>query len=123
MTPTSHDLVCQGRGPHVTAWGSHGAAVVAWHGLARIGRGMDDIAAQLAQRWRVLSPDTLRRRLSRWSPGPGADSERLMPGGAEAMRSHGPRAVEVTIPGCGHAPALNTPAQFALVERFLPGWH
>ena len=60
MTPTSHDLVCQGRGPHVTAWGSHGAAVVAWHGLARIGRGMDDIAAQLAQRWRVLSPDTLR---------------------------------------------------------------
>jgi pimeloyl-ACP methyl ester carboxylesterase len=25
----------------------------------------------------------------------------------------------VTVPGCGHAPALNTPEQFALVERFL----
>jgi hypothetical protein len=27
--------------------------------------------------------------------------------------------VVVTIPGCGHAPALNTPEQYALVERFL----
>jgi pimeloyl-ACP methyl ester carboxylesterase len=27
----------------------------------------------------------------------------------------------VTIPGCGHAPALNKPEQFALVERFLAG--
>jgi hypothetical protein len=25
----------------------------------------------------------------------------------------------VTIADCGHAPALNVPAQFALVERFL----
>jgi pimeloyl-ACP methyl ester carboxylesterase len=38
---------------------------------------------------------------------------------SEAMRARGPRAVVVTIPGCGHAPALNTPEQFALVERFL----
>ena len=29
------------------------------------------------------------------------------------------RAVVATIAGCGHAPALNTPEQFALVERFL----
>ena len=28
-----------------------------------------------------------------------------------------------TIAGCGHAPALNTPEQFALVERFLAGAH
>ena len=38
---------------------------------------------------------------------------------AEAMRSRGPRAVVVTIPGCGHAPALYAPDQFALVERTL----
>jgi hypothetical protein len=29
--------------------------------------------------------------------------------------------VVATIAGCGHAPALNVPAQFALVERFLAG--
>jgi pimeloyl-ACP methyl ester carboxylesterase len=38
---------------------------------------------------------------------------------AEQMRQRGPRAVVATIVGCGHAPALNTPEQFALVERFL----
>jgi len=27
--------------------------------------------------------------------------------------------VVIEIPGCGHAPALNTPQQYALVERFL----
>jgi pimeloyl-ACP methyl ester carboxylesterase len=51
----------------------------------------------------------------------GTDSDLLLPGAAEAMRNRGPRAVVVTVPGCGHAPALNTPAQFALVERFLAG--
>ena len=75
MTPTSHYLVCQGRELHVTAWGDPQAdVVVAWHGLARTGRDMDDIAAHLAQRWRVFSPDTLGRRLSRRSPAP--DDER-----------------------------------------------
>jgi len=29
--------------------------------------------------------------------------------------------VVVTIPGCGHALALNVPDQFALVGRFLNG--
>jgi hypothetical protein len=29
--------------------------------------------------------------------------------------------VVVEIEGCGHAPALNTAEQFALVERFLAG--
>jgi pimeloyl-ACP methyl ester carboxylesterase len=44
--------------------------VVAWHGLARTGRDMDDLAAHLAQRWRVICPDTLGRGLSQWSPRP-----------------------------------------------------
>jgi pimeloyl-ACP methyl ester carboxylesterase len=51
----------------------------------------------------------------------GENSDLLLPETAESMRSRGPRAVVVTIPGCGHAPALNVPAQFALVERFLNG--
>lgn len=51
----------------------------------------------------------------------GESSDLLLPETAEAMRTRGPRAVVATIPGCGHAPALNTPAQFALVERFLAG--
>jgi pimeloyl-ACP methyl ester carboxylesterase len=51
----------------------------------------------------------------------GESSDLLLAGTAEAMRSRGPRAVVVEIPGCGHAPALNTPAQYALVERFFAG--
>jgi pimeloyl-ACP methyl ester carboxylesterase len=51
----------------------------------------------------------------------GEASDLLLPEVAEAMRSRGPRAVVVTIPGCGHAPALNVPDQLALVERFLSG--
>ena len=44
--------------------------MVAWHGLARTGRDMDDIAAHLSQRWRVICPDTIGRGLSQWSPDP-----------------------------------------------------
>jgi len=49
----------------------------------------------------------------------GADSDLLTPAVFDAMRNRGPRAVGVTLEGCGHAPALNTPEQFGLVERFL----
>jgi pimeloyl-ACP methyl ester carboxylesterase len=51
----------------------------------------------------------------------GERSDLLLPEVAEMMRRRGPRAVVATIPGCGHAPALNVPEQFALVERFLAG--
>ena len=49
----------------------------------------------------------------------GEHSDLLLPETAEAMRARGPRAAVVEIAGCGHAPALNTPEQFALVERFF----
>ncbi|OWQ87027.1 alpha/beta hydrolase [Roseateles aquatilis] len=51
----------------------------------------------------------------------GESSDLLLPETADAMRARGPRAVVVTVPGCGHAPALNVPAHFAVVERFLEG--
>jgi len=274
----SNYLVCEGREIHYTEWGAgNAAAVIAWHGLARTARDMDDMAAHLARRFRVICPDTIGRGLSQWSPQPereycldfyarlavtlleklqidechwlgtsmggalgirlaagalkgrirrlilndigpqlgpaaverirsyagspsqfdrvseleqyfrtiyrpygwlsdeqwrrltetsarrtpegrvtphydpkmvlqfthyprdydqweaydaldipvlclrGESSDLLLPETADAMRSRGPRSVVVTIPGCGHAPALNVPEQFALVERFLDG--
>lgn len=276
MKPSSHYRVCEGREIHYTEWGAgQRELVVAWHGLARTGRDMDHVAAHLAQRFRVICPDTLGRGLSQWSPQPadeyclafyeriavslldqlgvreclwlgtsmggaiglraaagalrgrirklvlndigpelaaeaverirsyagsppafatmqeleqyfrgvyapygwlddamwrlltetsmrrlpdgrvtphydpamvqqfihhpqdytqwaawdalaipvlclrGENSDLLRPEVAEAMRTRGPRAVVATIPGCGHAPALNTPEQYALIERFL----
>ena len=278
MNCSSHYLECAGREIHYTQWGAeHPATVIAWHGLARTGRDMDEIAAHLASRCRVICPDTIGRGLSQWSPAPekeyclefygriavslldqlgvrelswlgtsmggalgmllaagplkgrirrlilndigpklgeaavgrirtyagspaqfdrvseleqyfrtvykpygwlsdgqwrrltessarrtaegrvtphydpkmvlqftchpqdydlwdswdaidvptlclrGEASDLLLPEVADEMRSRGPRAVVVTIPGCGHAPALNVPDQFALVERFLNG--
>ena len=277
----SRYLRCEDREIHLMDWGAHHPpgteTVVAWHGLARTGRDMDDIAAHLVQRYRVVCPDTIGRGLSQWSPKPdeeyclafyarlarslmdqlgiadclwlgtsmggaiglhaaagplrgrirrlvlndigpelaapaverirtyagnpaafdtvgeleqyfrtvykpygwlsdaqwrrltetsvrrlpdgrvtphydpamarqfsvhpqdydqwdawdrldipvlvlrGQSSDLLLPEVAEAMRSRGPRAVVVTMPGCGHAPALNTPEQYGLVERFFAG--
>lgn len=276
--PRSRYLVCEGREIHFMDWGPEDAPVVlAWHGLARTGRDMDELAAWLSPRYRVLCPDTIGRGLSQWSPDPaqeyclafyarlatslldqldiervhwvgtsmggaigmvcaagplrgrirrlvlndigpalapaavqrirtyagnpaafdtvsaleayfrtvyqpygylsdaqwrrltetsvrrlpdgrvtphydpamvqqfihhphdydlwpvydsldvpvlclrGADSDLLLPETAEAMRDRGPRAVVVTVAGCGHAPALNVPAQLDLVQRFLEG--
>jgi pimeloyl-ACP methyl ester carboxylesterase len=71
MTMTSNYLRCEGRELHYTEWGAgHAETVVAWHGLARTGRDMDDIAEHLSQRWRVICPDTIGRGLSQWSPEP-----------------------------------------------------
>ncbi len=276
--PRSRYLVCEGREIHFMDWGPEDAPVVlAWHGLARTGRDMDELAAWLSPRYRVLCPDTIGRGLRQWRPDPaqeyclafyarlatslldqldiervhwvgtsmggaigmvcaagplrgrirrlvlndigpalapaavqrirtyagnpaafdtvsaleayfrtvyqpygylsdaqwrrltetsvrrlpdgrvtphydpamvqqfihhphdydlwpvydsldvpvlclrGADSDLLLPETAEAMRDRGPRAVVVTVAGCGHAPALNVPAQLDLVQRFLEG--
>ena len=71
MTGRSHYLACEGREIHYLDWGSADApVVVAWHGLARTSRDMDDIAAHLAARYRVVCPDTIGRGLSQWSPAP-----------------------------------------------------
>ena len=278
MSFTSHYLSCAGRELHYTEWGAqHAETVIAWHGLARTCRDMDDVAGHLAQRYRVICPDTLGRGFSQWSPEPekeyclafyvqqamalvdqlglkefhwlgtsmggaiglvaaatklrgrvrrlilndsgpqiadaaiarirgyagnpaafasvteleqyfrtiykpygalsdtqwrrltetstrrlpdgrvtphydpamvmqfshhdndyllwsewdsleipvlclrGESSDLLLPDTAEQMRQRGPQAVVVEIAGCGHAPALNTPAQYALVERFFAG--
>ena len=75
MTPTSHYLPCAGREIHYLEWGpGDGPVVVAWHGLARTCRDMDELAAHLAGRgFRVICPDTLGRGLSQWSPDPDAE--------------------------------------------------
>ena len=71
MQFTSHYATCAGREIHFTEWGvDHGPTVIAWHGLARTGRDMDELAAHLAGRFRVICPDTLGRGLSQWSPDP-----------------------------------------------------
>lgn len=72
VTPTSHYAQLVGREIHWMDWGDPAApAVIAWHGLARTGRDMDELAVHLvAKGWRVICPDTLGRGLSQWSPAP-----------------------------------------------------
>jgi pimeloyl-ACP methyl ester carboxylesterase len=70
--PASRYASCAGREIHYTEWGAAEAPVViAWHGLARTGRDMDELAAHLAPRYRVICPDTIGRGLSQWSADPG----------------------------------------------------
>ena len=74
MNPSSHYLVCEGREIHYTEWGAgNPATVIAWHGLARTGRDMDEIAAHLSSRYRVICPDTIGRGLSQWSTQPATE--------------------------------------------------
>jgi pimeloyl-ACP methyl ester carboxylesterase len=70
--PTSNYLQLAGREIHWMDWGPRdGAVVVAWHGLARTCRDMDELAAHFAARgFRVICPDTIGRGLSQWSPAP-----------------------------------------------------
>lgn len=71
MSFTSHYVACVGREIHYTEWGAqHENVVIAWHGLARTGRDMDELAEHLSARYRVICPDTIGRGLSQWSPRP-----------------------------------------------------
>ncbi|MES2072388.1 MAG: alpha/beta hydrolase [Pseudomonadota bacterium] len=49
----------------------------------------------------------------------GEHSDLLSADVAQAMTERGPRATLVTVAACGHAPALNVPAQIAIVRDFL----
>jgi pimeloyl-ACP methyl ester carboxylesterase len=69
---SSHYVRCAGREIHYSQWGEQGQPmVIAWHGLARTGRDMDELAEHLSARgYRVICPDTIGRGLSEWSPAP-----------------------------------------------------
>ncbi len=74
MPSSSHYATCAGREIHYTEWGAQNSrTVIAWHGLARTGRDMDEMAEHLSTRYRVICPDTLGRGLSQWSPDPGKE--------------------------------------------------
>jgi pimeloyl-ACP methyl ester carboxylesterase len=72
ITPVSNYLQVAGREIHWMDWGAPGdPVVVAWHGLARTSRDMDELAVHFAERgFRVICPDTIGRGLSQWSPAP-----------------------------------------------------
>ena len=72
MSCRSQYLTCAGREIHYKEWGAgNGPTVIAWHGLARTGRDMDELARHLSPTFRVICPDTIGRGLSQWSPDPG----------------------------------------------------
>ncbi|MCS6765592.1 MAG: alpha/beta hydrolase [Candidatus Protistobacter heckmanni] len=75
MRMKSNYVLCEEREIHYTEWGAGNSdVIIAWHGLARTCRDMDDIAAHLASRgYRVICPDTIGRGLSQWSPHPGKE--------------------------------------------------
>jgi pimeloyl-ACP methyl ester carboxylesterase len=74
MSCASKYLVCDGHEIHYTEWGAQDSeAVIAWHGLARTGRDMDELAAHLSPSYRVICPDTIGRGLSQWSGQPERD--------------------------------------------------
>lgn len=59
---------------HYVEWGrSEAPAVILWHGLARTGRDFDVLGHMLANRFRLIAPDTFGRGLSQWSPDPDQD--------------------------------------------------
>ena len=76
MSFTSNYIRCADLEIHYTDWApvdhqANKGTVIAWHGLARTGRDMDELAAHLSARgWRVICPDTVGRGLSQWSRRP-----------------------------------------------------
>lgn len=71
MSYQSHFVQCAGLEIHYTERGARDAPVViAWHGLARTGRDMDELANHLSPNYRVICPDNIGRGLSQWSKRP-----------------------------------------------------
>lgn len=77
LQPESRYATCAGREIHYMEWGAtNKPVVIAWHGLARTSRDMDELAAYLSapsMGYRVICPDTIGRGLSQWSPDPKND--------------------------------------------------
>ena len=77
MQASSHYIRCADREIHYMDWGAgNPRTVIAWHGLARTGRDMDELAEYLSapeRGYRVICPDTVGRGLSQWSPDPRND--------------------------------------------------
>ena len=116
MSFTSNYLQCEGREIHYTEWGSqHRETVIAWHGLARTGRDMDDIAQQLARRWRVICPDTLGRGLSQWSPEP--EREYCLAFYTRLAQSPSRSAGHLAMPLAGHLHGRGRSGWWALPPR------
>ena len=71
MQPTSHYIHCCEREIHYVEWGSKDAPpLIMAHGLARTSRDFDDLAAALADTYRIIAPDMIGRGLSQWSTDP-----------------------------------------------------
>ena len=72
VAPSSNYGQLAGREIHWLDWGRpEDPVVIAWHGLARTCRDMDELAVHFASRgFRVICPDTIGRGLSQWSPVP-----------------------------------------------------
>lgn len=73
-----------------------------------------DAPAAVVEVWPLYDAITCPTLLLR-----GESSDLLEPDVAEAMTRRGPRCQLVTIPGCGHAPMLNTIDQMAVIQAFL----
>ncbi len=67
-TAVSNYATCAGYEIHYLEWGRPELPpVIAWHGLARVGRDFDTLARHLSARFRVIAPDTIGRGLSQWA--------------------------------------------------------
>lgn len=73
-----------------------------------------DAPAAVVEVWPLYDAITCPTLLLR-----GESSDLLEPEVAEAMTQRGPHCQLVTIPGCGHAPMLNTIDQMAVIQAFL----
>ena len=74
MNVKSKYLICLDREIHYMDWAEEKTEVaILWHGFARTGRDMDELASYLSSRYRVICPDTIGRGLSQWSPSPKAE--------------------------------------------------
>jgi pimeloyl-ACP methyl ester carboxylesterase len=74
VLPSSKYVECGGHQVHYLEWGDRqGPVIVMWHGLARNCRDFDDLARRLADKHRIICPDTIGRGLSEWSASPGQD--------------------------------------------------